>query len=114
MLTGIRLPIEGKRAPQVEAEVSVQTLAEGSGCINKAECSQTAVWHAPRQAGSQGIPNMSSVWAERQVEVKNGELLMAEGKESMSCVIKECNPFQTVSCLWPEETSGPGMSLTSL
>lgn len=35
MLTGIQLPVQGKRAPQVEAKVSVQTLVQGSGCINR-------------------------------------------------------------------------------
>lgn len=86
MLTGIQLPVQGKRAPQVEAKVSVQTPVQGSGCINRDRMQSHCILPCPtpRLSGCrQRIPNMSSAWAEMQVEVKIGELLMAEGKESM-------------------------------
>lgn len=38
---------------------------------------------------------MSSAWVEMQAEVEIAELLlMVEGKESMFCIINQCNPFQ--------------------
>lgn len=75
--------------------MSEQTLVQGSGCTStgrmQPHCSSTRP--TPRLSDSQGIPNMSSSWAEIQVEVKIGELLMVEGKESMPCIIKHCKPF---------------------
>lgn len=40
---------------------------------------------------------MSSVWADIQVEVKNEELLMVKGKESLSSIIQNYSPSQIVS-----------------